>query len=110
LTLSSGWTAIESNVVTNTASATYSGLYTNEPDGISHILGYRYGTSSYNPSVTLTRSSSAAVQTHFAFAKLSTLFPLAAPSVSGTVYNDPDGLPNINGTGTNAGGLFVNII
>ncbi|MBX3253595.1 MAG: T9SS type A sorting domain-containing protein [Chitinophagaceae bacterium] len=110
LTLSSGWTSIQSNVVTNSATATYSSLYPNEPDGISHILGRRYGASGYDPGITLTRPSGSAVQTHFGAAKLSTLYPLASPSVSGTVFRDTDGSTNINGSGTHAGGLYVNAI
>ncbi|MBX3255952.1 MAG: hypothetical protein KF862_17590 [Chitinophagaceae bacterium] len=110
LTLSSGWTSIQSNVVTNSATATYSSLYPNEPDGISHILGRRYGASGYDPGITLTRPSGSAVQTSFGAAKFSALYPLASPSVSGTVFRDTDGSTNINGSGTHAGGLYVNVI
>jgi uncharacterized repeat protein (TIGR01451 family) len=38
------------------------------------------------------------------------IYQLARPSVAGTVYNDTNGLTNIDGTGTNGGGLYVNAI
>ncbi|MDR6919698.1 hypothetical protein [Chryseobacterium sp. 2987] len=79
----------------------------NEPDGIRSSTWYFTGSTAA-PSMTLTRASNnriATVRLNFL-----SLLPLAKPSVTGTVYKDTDGYTNINGTVTNAGGLYVNAV
>ncbi|MPT31019.1 MAG: DUF11 domain-containing protein [Chryseobacterium sp.] len=38
------------------------------------------------------------------------IYQLARPSLTGTIYQDTDGPTNINGTVTNGGGLYVNLL
>lgn len=107
LNLSSGWNVNLNETLINTGTPNISSSFPNENDGISYIVGHRnYSTG--NPSVTLTRNSNigiSAIET-----MLFAITPLASPSISGTVYKDTDGGVNINGTVTNAGGTYVNVI
>lgn len=105
-----GWTQKEWASVGNTAGTalTSASPFYSEPDGIStrvHQRNYASG----NPSVTYTRST-APSRIEGALAQIYALMPFAKPSISGTVYNDTNGLPDIDGNGTNAGGLYVNVI
>lgn len=107
LNLSSGWNVNLNEKLINTGGSNPSSLFPDEHDGISYIVGHR-NYSIGNPSVTLTRSSSTGVTAIETM--LFTVNPLASPSVSGTVYKDIDGPINVNGSVTNAGGLYVNVI
>lgn len=106
LAINAGWTIINNMRVNNDVTGLpiiVTGVApVNEGDGISLLTAYRSGTPG---NTTLTKSSNQRI----AMMRLNIvpLLPLAKPSVAGTVYNDPDGLPNINGTGTNGGGLWV---
>ncbi|PZP50494.1 MAG: hypothetical protein DI598_05435 [Pseudopedobacter saltans] len=114
-TITSNWNLINNVKVTNNISgqglSANTGLPTigNESDGSDMLISYTNGVSSA-PSITLTRPNSDA--TYIMNARLSTLTltPLAMPSISGNVYWDTDGPTNINGTGTNGDGLFVNVL
>ena len=116
LTISGGWTSqattMNNVVINNNGSST--GLSPNEPDGISQILGYRYGSGT-SPAVTFTRTPTGVIER--GTAHIFALFPLAKPSVSGTVYIDNNGFTGgINGGGTGGGiwstanALYVNAI
>ncbi|TKB98151.1 hypothetical protein [Pedobacter cryotolerans] len=113
ISLSSGWasTANMSNVVTNSSTVNNVSLNPNEPDGLSHIIGYRTYPVGTNPTVTFTRAGTG--QIHIASAFIMALMPLAKPAVTGTVYIDNNGLTGgVNGAGTwnTSGTLWVNAI
>ena len=106
----SGWAQKEWASIGNTdgGALTSTNPFYSEPDGISTRVHHRNYTTG-NPSVTYTKSS-AGTRVEGALAQIYALMPFAKPSISGTVYNDTDGLPDIDGIGTNAGGLYVNVI
>lgn len=106
LSLSSGWTLDQVNRVDNSNTSATS-IATNEHDGISHIVGHRNAISG-NPTVTISRTGTASVFHNVAV--FHALIPFASPCVSGTVYSDTDGATDINGSVTNAGGTYVNVI
>lgn len=104
---STGWTAINNVRATNNAGAAFSTASPNplnEADGVSLVTAYRNGTAA----TTLTKSSSQRI----AVVRLNIvpLLPLAKPSITGNIYIDTDGPSNINGTSTNGGGLYVNLV
>ncbi|MCW3161326.1 hypothetical protein [Chryseobacterium oryctis] len=105
-TLSSGWIAVQNARITNNTNVTLpngSTYPSNEPDGITHIIGNRYGTGS-NPSITYTRSNS----TKFSGGDMNfyALLPFASPAISGKVVT-----PALNSTtGTQGGGLWMNVV
>lgn len=106
----SGWTIINSDTVTNNNGTSSYGsiLDANEHDGISFTTAYRT-ISSGDPGFSLSRTSSNP-QTHAGAGFLYAILPLAKPSITGTIHKDTDGATYINGTETNAGGTFVNVI
>jgi len=110
INVSAGWNTTASVIAANTAGSGYTNPSTGfaelEPTGISAILVGRTYTSG-NPSVTFTKGASS---TNKSLGRMYALLPLAKPSISGTVYLDTDGSANINGTGINGGGLYVNAI
>lgn len=104
---SAGWTSINNVRVNNNVGNAFTGndlSISNEADGISLLTSYRNGIAG----TTLTKSSNQGI----AYVRLNIvpLLPLAKPSVSGTVYRDTDGPTNINGTGINAGGSYINVV
>ena len=110
VTFSTGWTAIQSDIVTNTAGSSPYTLSPNEHDGIGYTTAYTT-ISSGDPSFTLSRSATNS-STETASANLISILPMARPSVSGTVYIDNNGLTGgINGGIWNiANALYVNAI
>ena len=117
LSLSSGWTvplSMSNVIMNNKGNPSWGGLSANEPDGISHRMGYQT-YSSGNPSVTFTRANSGSIERGTAY--IYALMPFAKPSVTGTVYIDNNGLDDgINDGGTGGGvwntanSLFVNAV
>mgnify|MGYP003616925903 FL=1 len=106
LSLSAGWILDQANKVTNITTSAPS-VSSSEHDGIAHVVGHRNGITG-NPNVTISRSETGSV--YASNAAFHALIPLASPGISGNVYNDADGPANINGTLTNAGGTYVNVI
>ncbi|QIG88157.1 hypothetical protein G6R40_00105 [Chryseobacterium sp. POL2] len=115
VTFSTGWTAIQSDIVTNTAGSSPYTLSPNEHDGIGFTTAYRT-IASGNPTFTLSRTATNP-STEAASANLISILPMARPSVSGTVYIDNNGLTGgINNGGTGGGiwnianALYVNAV
>jgi hypothetical protein len=104
ISISSGWTTINNVRVDNTAGSSFNGTLANEADGISLLTAYRNGSAT----TTLTKSSSQSIGV--VRMNIVPLLPLAKPSISGNVYLDTDGSANINGSDTNGGGLYVNLV
>lgn len=114
LSNSAGWTDIHTGSSNNNLGQNYSassntGGYKpfNEPDGNSMKTIYRSGVTG-NPSVNFARTSNVTILTYQG--RMTPVLPLARPSIAGTVFNDTTGPATIQGSGTNAGGLFVNVI
>ncbi|MFC6269509.1 beta strand repeat-containing protein [Frigoriflavimonas asaccharolytica] len=113
-TVNSGWTVVNNFKITNADNTGTTGWPfdrpLNEGDGINFISAYQ--TNVANPSnFTVTRSPSSDTERIHAIRMQSfALAPLAKPSVSGTVFLDTNGPANIGGTGTNGGGLFINVV
>lgn len=104
-----GWVTDASAVSTNSGTVISYGGVNNENDGISSFLGHIYGDSAgVARSYTMTRASGNTIM--FMNNISYPLYPLASPIITGNVYLDTDGSTNINGVGTNAGGLYVNVI
>lgn len=114
VTFSTGWTAIQSDIVTNTAGSSPYTLSPNEHDGIGYTTAYRT-IASGNPTFTLSRTATNP-STEAASANLISILPMARPSVSGTVYIDNNGFTGgINGgagggTWSTVNALYVNAI
>jgi hypothetical protein len=117
VTFSSGWTTIQSDIVSNTSgsSTNLASMSPNELDGIGYTTAYRT-IASGNPTFTLSRTATNP-STEAASANLISILPMARPSVSGTVYIDNNGLTGgINNGGTGGGtwstanALYVNAI
>ena len=77
----------------------------NEHDGLSMVSALYVGA---NPTILITRNSNTLIQTFRG--RVIALLPTGSPSISGTVYRDTDGNTSINGTPTNAGGSYINIV
>ncbi len=96
-----------SNPAGTTFPSSFTGVPVNETDGLSMLTAYSTGNST-PPTATLTKSNSDLINNmRITFLPLA---PFAKPSISGTVYLDTDGPTNINGTGTDGGGLYVNVL
>ena len=114
LSNSAGWTDINTGTSNNNLGQNYS-IYPNsdvykpfnEPDGNSMKTIYRSGVIG-NPTVNFARTSSTKILTYQG--RMTPVLPLARPSITGTVFNDTSGPATIQGTGSNAGGLYVNVI
>ena len=112
LTLSAGWTMDQFVKVQNVTSTAADGFSTNEHDGIAHIIGHRNGFSGTtsgsdivtSASVTIAKSSTVAnTQDNVSF---HALLPFISPAVTGKVVT-----PTLSsGTGTDGGGLYVNVV
>ena len=112
LTPGSNWTSTTNmkNIVPNTVGWPAGGaVFTtnNTPIGISSVSAYTTITSG-NASYDLTRADTGNIEA--GIASMYALIPFAMPSVTGTVFRDIDGPSTIDGTATNAGGLYVNVI
>lgn len=110
LSVNASWTAVNDMHIANTGGSGFTkpnNSPLNEADGISLLTAHSTGNSGA-VNMTLTRPSNQRIQLVRLGAMV--LLPLAKPSVAGTVYNDTNGLPNIDGTGTNGGGLYVNLV
>ena len=104
MSLSPGWTKIDNIVVANTTGGTLGTVYA-EHTGISQIVGILKPTNNTIPtsSINSTPPNQAA---HFRAHTIAALLPLASPSVSGKVVT-----PALNSTtGTQGGGLWVNVV
>ncbi|WDF47255.1 hypothetical protein PQ459_01940 [Chryseobacterium sp. KACC 21268] len=114
LTLAPGsnWTSTSSmkNIVPNTVDwPAGNGVFTtnNTPLGISSVSAYTNITSGV-PSYDFMRANTGNIEA--GVATMYSLIPFGTPEVSGTVFLDNNGPTTIEGTATNAGGLFVNVI
>ena len=103
----STWSSPTSIILNNNAGPAPSGSV-GEPNGISVQVGHRTFAANSTPTLTVTKESNS--NSMRGVANMIALMPFAHPSVSGTVYNDTNGPSSIGGTGTNAGGLYVNAI
>lgn len=101
------WSSPTSIILNNNAGPAPSGSV-GEPNGISVQVGNRTFAANLTPTLTVTKASNS--NSMRGVANMIALMPFAHPSVSGTVYNDTNGPSSIGGTGTNAGGLYVNAI
>ncbi|WP_242804137.1 CshA/CshB family fibrillar adhesin-related protein [Chryseobacterium aahli] len=106
LSLSTGWTVDQTNRIDNVTTNAAS-VAPNEHDGIAHIVGHRNAIVG-NPTVTISRSGTGNVVNGLGV--FNALMPFASPGISGNVYRDTTGSSTIEGTATNAGGTYVNVI
>jgi hypothetical protein len=111
---STGWIDINTETTNNALGQSYAGFPddygfrpNNEADGASMKTVYRSGVSG-NPTINFSRPTSTKIMSYQG--RITPVLPLARPSISGTVFNDTNGPATIQGTGTNAGGVYVNII
>ena len=104
MSLSPGWTNIDNIVVANTTGGTLTGVLA-EHTGISQIVGILKPTNNTIPTSSI-NSTPPYQAAHQRAHTIAALLPLASPSVSGKVVT-----PALNSTtGTQGGGLWVNVV
>ncbi len=108
----SGWDALNKRLTVVNNNGTMTGVTstgpTDEHNGITLISSARTFATAPTGNYTVSRTGNSRIG--IVRSRLTALLPLAKPAYSGQVVLDTDGATNINGTGSNAGASFVNVV